>query len=76
MLALVAVLIGGIVELVPTLPGQVKCTHHRFQQPYTPLELQGRDIYVREGVIPVTHKWSDRFRNEVVRYKRRILKSR
>lgn len=59
MLALVAVLIGGIVELVPTFLVKSNVPTIASVQPYTPLELQGRDIYVREGVIPVTHKWSD-----------------
>ncbi len=48
--AIVAVLIGGIAEIVPTivsgaLPGPTSTT----QKPYTALELEGRDIYIREG---------------------------
>jgi cytochrome c oxidase cbb3-type subunit I/II len=51
----VAILIGGIAELVPTLTidKAVPLTHAastgESQTPYTPLELHGRDIYVREG---------------------------
>ncbi len=54
-LVTVAILIGGIAELVPTLTidKAVPLTHEastgELQTPYTPLELQGRDIYVREG---------------------------
>jgi cytochrome c oxidase cbb3-type subunit I/II len=46
----VAVLIGGVAEIVPSI-----LTHHAVpataggQTPYRPLELEGRDIYVREG---------------------------
>ena len=50
LLTAVAVLIGGVVQIIPTLllnkadqVGEVR------QIPYTPLELAGRDIYVREG---------------------------
>ncbi|MCC6619813.1 MAG: cytochrome-c oxidase, cbb3-type subunit I [Deltaproteobacteria bacterium] len=54
-LVTVAILVGGIAELVPTLTIQkaVPLTHEsstgEVQTPYTPLELHGRDIYVREG---------------------------
>ena len=47
---LVAVLIGGVAELLPTIMVKraVPATG-ASQKPYTSLELQGRDIYVREG---------------------------
>jgi len=50
-LTLVAVLIGGMAELLPTLLVRQAVPAHtaNAQHPYTPLELQGRDIYVREG---------------------------
>jgi cytochrome c oxidase cbb3-type subunit I/II len=50
LITLVAVLIGGIAELLPTiLVKQAVPQAGLAQKPYTPLELQGRDLYVREG---------------------------
>ena len=50
MLTLVAILVGGVAELLPTLLIKDAVPHTGVaQKPYTPLELQGRDIYVREG---------------------------
>jgi len=47
---LVSILVGGVAELVPTLLlKQAVPQTGSAQKPYTPLELQGRDIYVREG---------------------------
>jgi cytochrome c oxidase cbb3-type subunit I/II len=50
-LTLVAVLIGGVAELLPTLLVKQAVPAHtaNAQKPYTALELEGRDIYVREG---------------------------
>jgi len=50
MLTLVAVLIGGVAELLPTLLIKESVPHSGpAQKPYTALELQGRDLYLREG---------------------------
>ena len=50
-LTLVAILVGGMAELLPTLLVQQAVPAHgeNAQKPYTALELQGRDLYVREG---------------------------
>jgi cytochrome c oxidase cbb3-type subunit I/II len=49
-LTLIAILVGGVVELVPMiLIKQAVPTTGAAQKPYTALELQGRDLYVREG---------------------------
>jgi len=49
-LVLISILIGGVAELVPTILVRQAVPHLGVaQKPYTPLELQGRDIYVREG---------------------------
>jgi cytochrome c oxidase cbb3-type subunit I/II len=50
-LTLVAILVGGISELIPTILVKQAVPPHSTnpQKPYTPLELQGRDIYTREG---------------------------
>src|SRR5690606_3952432 len=48
-LAVIAILIGGIVELIPTFMVNSNITKIESVEPYTPLELEGRDIYIREG---------------------------
>ncbi len=49
-LTLIAVLIGGVAEILPTvLVKQAVPASGESQKPYTALELQGRDLYVREG---------------------------
>jgi len=51
-LTLAAVLVGGVAEIVPTLVSdRAVPTTGKLQQPYTPLELYGRDLYVREGCV-------------------------
>src|SRR5256885_12013663 len=44
-----AVLIGGIAEIVPSLIVQHSDLKTVTTHPYTPLELEGRDVYLREG---------------------------
>ncbi|MFD2255647.1 cytochrome-c oxidase, cbb3-type subunit I [Luteolibacter algae] len=49
-LIFVAVAIGGVVQIIPSLlVNRAANTEERLQVPYTPLELEGRDIYVSEG---------------------------
>ena len=49
-LTFVAVVLGGLIQLVPTVTvNRAKNIEDRLQQVYTPLELAGRDIYVSEG---------------------------
>lgn len=67
-LALVVVLIGGIVELIPTFLVKSNVPTIASVQPYTPLELQGRDIYVREGCYVCHSQMVRPFRDEVARY--------
>ncbi|MGI9351347.1 MAG: cytochrome-c oxidase, cbb3-type subunit II [Rhizobiaceae bacterium] len=66
--ALVAVLIGGIVEIAPLF--YVKNTIEKVEgmRPYTPLELKGRNIYVREGCYLCHSQMIRPFRDEVERY--------
>ncbi len=45
----IAVIIGGIVEIVPMYTVATANAGAELPDPYTPLELAGRDIYVREG---------------------------
>ena len=49
-LTFVAVVLGGLIQLVPTVTvNRARNIEDRLQQVYTPLELAGRDIYVSEG---------------------------
>lgn len=67
-LALFAVLIGGLVELVPTMLVSSNVTKIETVEPYTPLELEGRDIYIREGCYNCHSQWVRPLRDEVQRY--------
>ncbi len=48
-LTIVAVSIGGVLEIVPMFLVDQKQGHIASVKPYSPLELEGRDIYMREG---------------------------
>lgn len=48
-LSLIVILIGGLVEIVPTLIVKSNIPTIASVQPYTPLELEGRDVYIAEG---------------------------
>jgi cytochrome c oxidase cbb3-type subunit II len=65
---LVVVAIGGLVEIVPLF--YLKSTLETVQgmRPYTPLELAGRDIYVREGCYLCHSQMIRALRDEVERY--------
>lgn len=67
-LSLVIVAIGGIIELVPTFLIKSNIPTIASVKPYTPLELQGRDIYIREGCYTCHSQMIRPFRDEVARY--------
>ncbi len=67
-LSLVAVAIGGILELVPTFLIKSNIPTIASVKPYTPLELHGRDIYVKEGCYLCHSQMVRPFRDEVARY--------
>jgi len=48
-LSLLAILVGSLIEIVPTLTSHKYISQKTFMKPYTPLELAGRDIYIKEG---------------------------
>ncbi len=48
-LALIAILVGSIIEIVPALSVNKYVKTEKKVEPFTPLELAGRDIYVKEG---------------------------
>lgn len=67
-LALLAVIIGGVVEFVPAFLMEVKVPTVTSVRPYTPLELEGRDLYLREGCYNC-HSQSVRvYQKEEMRY--------
>ena len=85
LLALVAILIGGAVEIIPTVMASkdvpLQITEKMaaadpvlaekakwVQKPYSPLELAGRDIFVREGCYNCHSQMVRPFRHEVLRY--------
>ena len=67
-LALVAILIGGIVEMIPTFTIQSNIPTIKSVMPYTALELQGRDLYIREGCVNCHSQTIRPFRSETARY--------
>ncbi len=67
-LSLVVVAIGGIVEIVPLFYHQNVIEKVEGMRPYTPLELAGRDIYVREGCYVCHSQMIRTMRDEVERY--------
>jgi cytochrome c oxidase cbb3-type subunit I/II len=66
--SLVVVAIGGILEIVPTFLVKTNIPTISSVKPYTPLELQGRDIYVREGCYTCHSQMVRPFRSETERY--------
>jgi cytochrome c oxidase cbb3-type subunit I/II len=67
-LALIVILIGGAVEMIPTFLVKSNVPTISSVKPYTPLELQGRDIYVREGCYTCHSQMIRPFRSETERY--------
>jgi cytochrome c oxidase cbb3-type subunit I/II len=67
-LALIAILIGGMFEMIPTFLVKSNVPSIASVKPYTPLELEGRDIYVREGCYTCHSQMIRPFRHETERY--------
>ncbi len=67
-LSLIVILIGGLVEIIPTFLVKSNIPTIASVKPYTPLELQGRDIYVREGCYNCHSQMIRPFRSETERY--------
>ena len=64
----VVVLIGGIIEIVPTMMVKSNTPTIASVKPYTPLELEGRDLYIREGCNACHTQMIRPFPSEVLRY--------
>lgn len=67
-LSFVTVAIGGIVEIAPLFTIDNTIEEVEGMRPYTPLELAGRNIYVREGCYTCHSQMIRPFRDEVERY--------
>ena len=67
-LTLVAILIGGMIEMIPTFLIKSNVPTISSVKPYTPLELHGRDIYIREGCVNCHTQMIRPFRSETERY--------
>ncbi len=68
LLATLTILIGGIIQIVPTLVVKSNIPTIESVKPYTPLEVVGRDIYIREGCVGCHSQMIRPFRAEVERY--------
>src|SRR5580765_3908041 len=67
-LAVLAILIGGMVEIIPMYLVKQNVPTISSVKPYTPLELLGRDIYIREGCVGCHSQMIRPFRSETERY--------
>ena len=67
-LTILMILIGGVVEIIPMLTIKNNIPTISSVKPYTPLELQGRDIYIREGCVSCHSQMIRPFRSETERY--------
>ncbi len=66
--SLVLVLIGGLVEIAPMVMIGDNVPKIESVKPYTPLELEGRDLYIREGCLGCHSQMIRPFRSETERY--------
>lgn len=66
--SLIVILIGGLVEMIPTFFINSNVPTIASVKPYTPLELQGRDLYIREGCVNCHSQMIRPFRSETERY--------
>ncbi len=67
-LVLVGILVGSIAEIVPMILVKSNIPTIASVQPYTPLELEGRDLYIREGCNNCHSQMIRPMRHEVERY--------
>jgi cytochrome c oxidase cbb3-type subunit I/II len=68
LLATVAILIGGAIEIIPTILVKSNVPTISSVKPYTPLELEGRDLYIANGCVGCHSQMVRPFRFETERY--------
>jgi cytochrome c oxidase cbb3-type subunit I/II len=66
--SLITVAIGSAIEILPTLTVKENVPTISAVKPYSPLELEGRDLYIREGCNACHSQMVRPFRDEVVRF--------
>ena len=66
--SLIVILIGGMIEMMPTFTIESNIPTIASVKPYTPLELQGRDVYIKEGCVNCHTQTIRPFRSETERY--------
>lgn len=66
--SLIVILIGGLIEMIPTFLVKSNIPTISSVKPYTPLELEGRDLYIKEGCNNCHSQMVRPFRSETVRY--------
>jgi cytochrome c oxidase cbb3-type subunit I/II len=66
--SIIVILIGGVVEIVPTMMIDSNIPKIESVKPYTALELEGRDLYIREGCNACHTQMVRPFRSETERY--------
>ncbi len=64
----VLIAIGGLVQILPMMFVESNVPKISSVKPYTPLELEGRDIYIREGCVGCHSQMVRPFRSETERY--------
>jgi cytochrome c oxidase cbb3-type subunit I/II len=67
-LSAILVLIGGLVEIIPMMMIDNNVPKIASVKPYSPLELEGRDLYIREGCVGCHSQMIRPFRSETERY--------
>ncbi|MBE0543520.1 MAG: cytochrome-c oxidase, cbb3-type subunit I [Verrucomicrobia bacterium] len=67
-LSVVAIAIGGLIEIIPMYLIKQNVPTISAVKPYTPLEVLGRDIYIREGCVGCHSQMVRPFRSETERY--------
>tara|TARA_B100001094_G_C18195774_1_gene810785 strand:- start:3489 stop:4094 length:606 start_codon:yes stop_codon:yes gene_type:complete len=65
---LIAISIGGLVEITPLLYQESTTKPLETLRPYTALELEGRDVYIREGCVGCHSQMIRPLRSETERY--------
>jgi cytochrome c oxidase cbb3-type subunit I/II len=67
-LVVIAVLVGGVAEIIPMIISVPETIRTTKNVPYTPLELEGRDVFIREGCYTCHSQMIRPFTWEAARY--------
>ena len=67
-LLFIAIAVGSVIEIIPTLSIYKYLPHPYKTRPYTPLELAGRDIYIKEGCYVCHSQMIRKLSYDVLRY--------